>query len=297
MYLKYNYMSHNLNIQEYSYSELLGMFDLPENMSPEQLKGAKRKVLMMHPDKSKLDPKYFLFYKKAYEIIIYMHSNLCNINKPVENVEYHVPENTDNKLKLQSISSTDFHSKFNDLYDKHMKKEIDTSKNDWFRNEESLYLHNVNSIGQMNQEINNIKTAQQQHQITHYRGVVPMQMSGGNQLYDDDTSSDYVTSDIFSKLKYDDLRKVHKDQTVFSVKDSDISNIKQYNSVDEYERARSVNNLTPMEKNQAQNMIYEQEQELQKRIRKQQYKQELNTLQYKEKNKEIMSNFMLLHNS
>ena len=61
---------------------------------------------------------------------------LCNINKPVENVEYHVPENTDNKLKLQSISSTDFHSKFNDLYDKHMKKEIDTSKNDWFRNEE-----------------------------------------------------------------------------------------------------------------------------------------------------------------
>jgi len=122
-------------------------------------------------------------------------------------------------------------------------------------------------------------------------------MSGGNQLYDDDTSSDYVTSDIFSKLKYDDLRKVHKDQTVFSVKDSDISNIKQYNSVDEYERARSVNNLTPMEKNQAQNMIYEQEQELQKRIRKQQYKQELNTLQYKEKNKEIMSNFMLLHNS
>ena len=43
---------HNLNIQEYSLEEVLGLFDLHSyDISIEDLKRAKKKVLMLHPDK------------------------------------------------------------------------------------------------------------------------------------------------------------------------------------------------------------------------------------------------------
>ena len=65
---------HNLNIHMYSLAEILNLFDLDYEFDVEGLKRAKKKVLMLHPDKSKLDPEYFLFYKKAY-------GHLCFTNK------------------------------------------------------------------------------------------------------------------------------------------------------------------------------------------------------------------------
>jgi hypothetical protein len=59
--------NHNLDIHTYSLEETLGLFDLNHQLSVEDMKRAKKKVLMLHPDKSRMDAKYFLFYKKAYE--------------------------------------------------------------------------------------------------------------------------------------------------------------------------------------------------------------------------------------
>jgi hypothetical protein len=44
-------------------NELLDLFGLDYNISIDDLKRAKKIVLMTHPDKSKLGPEYFLFYK------------------------------------------------------------------------------------------------------------------------------------------------------------------------------------------------------------------------------------------
>ena len=66
---------YNLDIHMYSFEELLGLFDLSYTISLEDMKRAKRKVLMTHPDKSKLDAKYFLFYKKAFDIVVKFYEN------------------------------------------------------------------------------------------------------------------------------------------------------------------------------------------------------------------------------
>ena len=58
--------SHNLNIHMYKFDEILGLFDLTYDISIEDMKRAKKKVLMTHPDKSRLPPDYFLFYKKIF---------------------------------------------------------------------------------------------------------------------------------------------------------------------------------------------------------------------------------------
>ena len=64
-------MNFNLEIRSYSFKEILQLFDLNDNqeISIQDMKKAKVKVLSMHPDKLKLSSRYFIFYKKAYEII------------------------------------------------------------------------------------------------------------------------------------------------------------------------------------------------------------------------------------
>jgi hypothetical protein len=76
--------THNLRIQDYTLDELLGLFDLTSRtITLEQVKTAKKRVLMLHPDKSRLGPEYFLFYKQALEILvqIYEQQNKQNQNR------------------------------------------------------------------------------------------------------------------------------------------------------------------------------------------------------------------------
>ena len=55
----------DLDINNYGYLELLTLFGLGHDYDEKDLKDAKKIVLKMHPDKSKLGPEYFLFFSKA----------------------------------------------------------------------------------------------------------------------------------------------------------------------------------------------------------------------------------------
>jgi hypothetical protein len=105
-----------------------------------------------------------------------------------------------------------------------------------------------------------------------------------------------VTSDPFSKLKYDDLRKVHKDETIFAVKESDYNNVCKYKSVDEINRARTTDKLTPIDKPHAEKMLYEQEEVFKKQIAEKKYQSNLRTNEYAEKNKNVLATFLRIQN-
>lgn len=294
--------THNLDIHTYSFHEIMELFEIPNihQVSLDDLKRAKKKVLMLHPDKSKLPPEYFLFYKKAFDVVIRMYDNVQKVSQAVEDQEYSAEKVSHESTKkiqksLKNIPTETFHNQFNSLFEKHMKKPINEDRNAWFRDEQSQYKETITSAGQMADALDRIKT-QQQH-LVKYQGVQPIQMmnTGTNALYDDDGEEPdqaYVGSDIFSKLKYDDLRKVHKDQTVFSIRESDMHNVPQYRNVDEYSRARDVSQVKPMERSKAQQMMEEQEYILQDRMRQKQYQSELSTMKYADANKEIMANFL-----
>ena len=67
---------HNLDIQQYNLKEILELFSINSyDFSLDDLKNAKRRVLMMHPDKSNLPHDYFLFYKKAFDIVVKFYSS------------------------------------------------------------------------------------------------------------------------------------------------------------------------------------------------------------------------------
>ena len=117
-----------------------------------------------------------------------------------------------------------------------------------------------------------------------------------NNFYDDDGdfSNQYVTSDPFSKLKFDDLRKVHRDQSVLAVSEQDFQNIQTYNSVEEFNRARSQHSYDPLEKEHANRILHEQEKAIQQRMMQKEYQAKLQTEKYAEKNKDVLSSFLLL---
>jgi len=58
----------DLNIENYSLKDIFRLFSIQsEILDEETMKQAKKFVLKTHPDKSKLDPTYFLFYSSAYK--------------------------------------------------------------------------------------------------------------------------------------------------------------------------------------------------------------------------------------
>lgn len=299
---------YNLDITTYNLDEILGLFDLPHQLIPENMKRAKKKVLMLHPDKSKLDAKYFLFYKKAFEVIfqLYEHQQKQNQQVPAEPTVYQTPESMQSETAQRKITENmkqmgekSFQNKFNQLFEENMSQKPDSSRNDWFVQEKANFEVPTEGVSSknMDQAFHTIK--QQSSGLVKYQGVQDMmQAQGGSSLYDDDDSANqYVSSDPFGKLKFDDLRKVHKDETVFAVSERDFENVQTYKSVDEFNRERNRHNYDPMEQQKANQVLEQREQINQQRGMERSYQSKIQSQQYADKNKAVLSSFMQIKNA
>ena len=291
---------HHLDIREYSLHDIFTLFKIPTNarITTDHMKQAKKITLQMHPDKSRLPDSYFLFYKKAFEIIAtyYETQNKTEQHVPTEHeIKYeHLAEDINEKEIAKQIqkrsAEKNFQKTFNALFEENMREKIDSTKNDWFTNEEALFqdIGAIKNVSQMNASLEKIK--EKTNAMSVYRGV-QMLNSGrnGTNLYGDE--EEYISTDPFSKLKYEDLRKVHKDQTVFSISEKDVSNMKTYDSVDNYRKTREQT-YAPLEKVEAENMLRNREKEMQEKIMQKQYQSDLQTLENIEKNKKIQATFL-----
>ncbi len=296
---------HNLNIQNYSLKELLELFDLTTyEISVDDLKRSKKKVLMLHPDKSKLDSKYFLFYKKAFDVIVQFYDNQHKHTKIIDGKQLvYTTHNDDDEDEISNISKTvrdtqDFQNKFNKLFESNqMGFRPDTTRNEWFAQDQSEFSIPEGKISnnEMGEAFNNVK--KQMNGLVRYNGVqeINKTINTGNSLYDDDTDQ-YICSDPFSKLHYEDLRKVHRDQTVLSVSENDFQNVKTFNSVDEFNHDRNQHSYDPLEKEKATSILHEQERILREQMMKKEYRSKLQSEQYVEKNKSVLASFLQIHN-
>ena len=296
--------THNLNIHMYSFQEILDLFQLPSTFGEQELRRAKMMVLKMHPDKSRLPSEYFLFYKKAFEFVVdyYKESIKTSAEVPKEEIVYealNVEKQMSRKIQstMKEIGTEQFQNKFNRLFEENMAKKIDESQNAWFKNNDPIYstesVQNASGIGQAIDQIKEKNAA-----LIKHRGIETMVYGNrGNSLYDNDTeeSDEYVTCDPFSKLKFDDLRKVHKDQTVFAVGERDFAKMRVYNSTDELQKERGVS-MNPLEKGEAERMLFEQEKRVKQQMIAKQHAANLRSLEYEKKNRSVLSSFLQLTN-
>ena len=299
---------HNLNIHMYNLQEILGLFDLTYTITIEDLKRAKKKVLMLHPDKSRLSPDYFLFYKKAFDIILQLYENNHKQNQTInsETVKYKPLENTlnnaaKNKVKtvIGEMDKSEFNHTFNQLFNENMVKKPNQTRNDWFSKEEPIYNIDPNvSTKNMGAVLDTIK--QKNAELIKYNGIQELYVNSnsGSRLYDENEDEDvedvYISTDPFSKLKFDDLRKVHKDQTVFAVSERDINKVQQYSSIDHFMRERGKQTLTPLEKQEAEYMLAMKDKQYRERLMQKEYQANLKAMENAEKNKTVLSSFLRL---
>jgi hypothetical protein len=288
----------------YSFQEILDLFQLPSTFGEQELRRAKMMVLKMHPDKSRLPSEYFLFYKKAFEFVVdyYKESIKTSAEVPKEEIVYealNVEKQMSRKIQstMKEIGTEQFQNKFNRLFEENMAKKIDESQNTWFKNNDPIYstesVQNASGIGQAIDQIKEKNAA-----LIKHRGIETMVYGNrGNSLYDNDTeeSDEYVTCDPFSKLKFDDLRKVHKDQTVFAVGERDFAKMRVYNSTDELQKERGVS-MNPLEKGEAERMLFEQEKRVKQQMIAKQHAANLRSLEYEKKNRSVLSSFLQLTN-
>jgi len=309
---------HNLDIRQYGLDEIYALFGVKrETLSIEQLKKAKQRVLMTHPDKSGMPADYFIFYKKALEVLATdyteMHraeqSNTRMTELQQNNYEYtHGGGEEEERMRsvaTKTASGDKFQRDFNRIFEEQMQQKVDESRNDWFKDDRATYdtskITKSGTTQGMAQSVEEIK--RQQRAVARYTGGVrEMTHHLGTRLYDNTNGAEgeeedqYISGDPFAKLKFEDLRRVHKDETVFQVSESDYNNQKTYKNVEEYGRARSSQQFEQISKAQSEQILQQREQERAQRIQQYQRQAYEQGLENERKQEAVKAMFLRLSN-
>jgi hypothetical protein len=302
---------HNLDIRQYSLDEIYALFGVNrETLSIEGLKKAKHRVLMTHPDKSGMPPDYFIFYKKALEVLATDYAEMHRVEQSKSRMtelaksgyEYThgggEEEERIRKVAGKAASGDKFARDFNRVFEEQMQQKIDESRNDWFRDNQATYDTSKVTKNNMSQSMEEIK--RQQRAVARYTGGVrEMTHHIGTRLYEDpgameDAEEVYISGDPFAKLKFEDLRRVHKDETVFQVSESDYQNIASYKNVEEYGRARSSQQFEQITKQQGEMILQQKERERAAKIQQYQRQAYEQGLENERKQAAVSSMFLRL---
>ena len=231
----------DLNINNYSLDDILNLFNISHNFSYDDLKAAKKMVLKTHPDKSKLDKEYFLFFTKAYKMLykIYEFKNQTN----TKSTSYVVEKDEAKEKELEKIKGKEnFNEWFNELFEKNQLSNLNTSNGygDWLKSDDDCHESEAKNITEMNQEIENKKT--KIRDLIPHEDISEVNGNMGFSIIEDECG---FQSDLFSNLQYDDLRKAHG-ESVIPVTHEDYTSKKRFNSVNEMQNYRAQQDTKPL---------------------------------------------------
>ena len=265
-YNKSSYDKLDLNIENYSREDLFKLFSLNNmTLSEDIMKECKKTVIKTHPDKSRLDEKYFIFFSQAYKklLSIYEFQNKTSDKKKADTNEYFEAENIevlDNFFdKQKSIKNPkNFNEWFNSQFDKHkLEDPQETGYGNWLKSDEDIvFMPNINKS---NMAAEMEKRKKQVQSLTTYKGVSENTSSsfGGSSLMAYD--SNFTAGSLFSNegMSYTDLRQAYA-ESVIPVTEDDYNKVKKFRSIDEYKRHRESVDTKPLEKEEAMKQLYHQ---------------------------------------
>ena len=247
-------------IQNYTYTELLEVFNISE-LNEKTLKTAYKKTMKTHPDYSKLDKSYFLFFVKAFKLLKKVYQlNTYREKQDIYNtttrdqiyqellttIQLDVDNEIDDKEieKILQKNQHSFHEWFNTSFENLTMSDdnVDTGYEDWYRNVSDENTTKATNIRDMHKQINHQKetiSKQFNQDIIHYN---ESQNTGGYDL--SRQKCEHYDSGIFDTLQYQDLKKAHT-ETLIPVSETQYHESKKY-TLDEYknERCRQGNRLT-----------------------------------------------------
>ena len=269
----------DLDINNYGYLELLSLFGLDNNYGEKELKDAKKIVLKMHPDKSKLGPEYFLFFSKAYKTIvqIYEFKNKAektsvaptNLKGYKELIQIVPKKGDDNSNALKKFIETNdmndptkFNKWFNDQFDRFKSTSLDPGEKgyeEWYKSNENV--SEIDSKTRTKEEVAHEfnKKKQELKSVVKYSGVQEWCASGlgASALCGGDEETVEFNSELFGgNLIYQDLKQAHT-ECVIPIDESDYDAIPKFRTIDEYQRHRDSDRsaLKPLSEKEAERTL------------------------------------------
>ena len=265
-----SYEKLDLNIENYSRDDLYKLFGLKDKILTENnMRESKKMVLKMHPDKSRLEPKYFLFFSTAYKRLfqIYEFQNKTSkkqdgnsgyndsIDKEKSEILNHIFEN---KKELNLKDPKNFNKWFNEQFDKHkLEDPNETGYGDWLKSDEGVI--DTGNVSKANMASEFEKQKKRIQAVTTYTGINDPYAStfGGSALMN--YSDNYSSGTLFSNdgMGYTDLRQAYN-ESVIPVTEDDYNKIKKFKNVNEYKAHRDNVDVTPIDKETALRKLMEQ---------------------------------------
>lgn len=263
-----NVNNFDLNIDNYSLKDIFHLFNIrSEILNEDVMKDAKKFVLKTHPDKSNLDPKYFLFYSSAYKKLygVFEFQNKSS-KKKIDQEDYinesnnQILDNIFNKNEALK-ESKNFNQWFNQKFEQY-KVEDDTATNsgqgygDWLKSDEGV--RDTSNIAKADMANEFERHKKQIQSMTIYRGVNDTYSNHfGSSILSQ--SNNFTSGGLFNDgLDYTDLKQAYE-ESVIPVTEEDYQNIPKYRNVNDYKNARDNINTSAMSKEEAMRKLYEQQ--------------------------------------
>jgi hypothetical protein len=251
----------DLDINNYSLNDLYKLFNIHDNFLTDiSLKDAKQIVLKMHPDKSKLDAKYFLFFSKAYKTLFSIYEFQNKSTKKTYKDEDFYDDSNKHVLDNMFESNKDFkdpknfNNWFNQSFEKHrLDNPIEQGYGDWLKSDDDFMNVSENvTKGNMNEVFERKK--KQIQALSVYTGVTDMFSStlGGSLLTGDST---YTTD------SYTDLRQAYT-ETLIPVTQEDYEKMPKFKNLNEYKSNRDRIDSTPLSKEESERILLKQKNDM-----------------------------------
>jgi hypothetical protein len=163
------------------------------------------------------------------------------------------------RSKMTSSQIREFNDRFNQLFMnvRIHDEEQDSHYDDWWMNENENDNKNktISNVSQMNEAIYHQKRMVEQQAIQEYKGIQELSSTHINSSANGTSISSILrekpaeySSDLFSKLKYEDLRKAHLTETVVPVTEEEVMRqTKVYSTVNHLKLERNMNIPIPSE--------------------------------------------------
>jgi hypothetical protein len=242
----------DLNIENYNLEGIYKLFHIQTtNLNEDIMKEAKKFVLKTHPDKSRLDPRFFLFYSKAYKRLysVYEFQNKSTNKKP-DRKEYENDEHArvldamfEKQKNLKDAGS--FNKWFNDQFEKHRVDDpIESGYADWLKSDDGIV--NMDNVTKANMASELDKHKKRVQALTPYTGVTDMYapVFAGTTLMDN--NSNYSSGTLFSNngIAYTDIKQAYN-ESVIPITEDEYDNMPKFRNVNEYKTHRDNVDVTP----------------------------------------------------
>jgi len=272
----------DLDLNNYSLNDLYKLFNIQDDLDELTMKQAKQVVLKMHPDKSRLDPKFFLFFSSAYKKLksVYDFQNKSYANKKYVDEDFFEDGNREilnNMFKKPEFKDGgNFNKWFNDAFEKHRLEDPNANGyQEWLKSDEGLINVGENVTKSNMNEIFE-KQKRQLQDVVVYKGItdsVSNSSIGGYSLGD---------TNNFSTEQYTDLRQAYT-ETLIPVTQEDYEKMPKYRNMNEYKSVRDNLDVSPISETEAQRILYNNNQEANKHSAALAYKYAMEAEKAKEK--------------